>query len=392
MITVHGAADDGFGPVADAFRENFTEDIEVGAACAVYHRGRLVVDLYAGVADARTNRPWGPQTLAVVFSVGKGLMTLCAYLAHQRGLLDFDAPVVSVWPEFGANGKEQTTIRDLFCHRAGLAALDTDLTLDDLAEWTPVNRAIEEQKPLWQPGTDFAYHALTFGWLTGEVLRRVTGLSPHDLLAEYLTTPLGADAWIGLPTEEEPRVAFHLPRPQVDDPAYEQFVQLAMGLPAVIRALSLGGALAPTLIDGSDRDFNAPAVHALQIPAANAITSAASLARIYAAAVSSVDGRPPLLSAESVADATTLRSSGPGWPGALTRPGIRFGTGFMINGIPYLPLLSGSSFGHDGASGSLGFADADAEIGFGYVNNRFAGSEDGRASRLTPAVRRSLGQ
>ena len=134
-------------------------------------------------------------------------MALCGYLAQQRGLLDFDAPVATVWPEFAANGKGDIVIRDVFAHRAGLMALDADLTLDDVLAWEPVIRAIEAQRPLWTPGTAFAYHALTFGWLTGEILRRATGKMPGALLADYLTDALGVNAWIGLPADQEHRVA-----------------------------------------------------------------------------------------------------------------------------------------------------------------------------------------
>jgi CubicO group peptidase (beta-lactamase class C family) len=391
MTTIHGFADDGFGPVADAFTENFRLGTELGAACTVYHRGRLVADLHAGVADARTGRKWTSDTLTVGFSVGKGLIALCAYLAHQRGLLNFDAPVSTVWPEFAAHGKQDTLIRDLFSHRAGLMALDADLTLSQVGQWTPVIRAIEAQKPLWTPGSEFAYHALTYGWLTAEVLRRVTGLRPGALLAEYLAVPLAIDAWIGLPESQEHRVA-HMQRPQstTSDPLYLAFLEMASTMPPVVRSMTLGGALPALMIDDSASDFNSRAVHAIEVPAANVILSAQALAKMYAAAVSQVDG-PRLLDEASITDALTVRSAGEGWSGALTQPGIRFSTGFMVNGIPYRPLLSDSSFGHDGASGSMGYADASAEIGFGYVNNQAGGFSDERANMLTAALRRCLG-
>lgn len=151
MVTVHGFADTGFGSVADAFGQNFALETETGAACAIYLGGKLVVDLQAGIADRRTGKSWNTDTLVLGFSIAKGLMALCGHLAHQRGLLDFDAKVSTVWPEFAANGKQETLIRDLFTHRAGLIALDRDLTIDDVAGWTPVIHAIEKQKPLWTP-------------------------------------------------------------------------------------------------------------------------------------------------------------------------------------------------------------------------------------------------
>lgn len=386
-----GFADEGFGPVADAFAANFSSGAEMGAACAVYHRGRLVVDLYGGIADAVTGRPWTSDTLTIGFSVSKGLMALCGYLASERGLLDFDAPVTTVWPEFGRNGKHDIIIRDVFAHRAGLMALDADLTLDEVLAWDPVIRAIEAQRPLWMPGTAYAYHALTYGWLTGEILRRVTGLMPGALLAQYLTEPTGAQAWIGLPAEQQHRVArMHAPRSRLLRTAYRVLPRVLRrtGKASAVRTVTMGSAFPFSLIDGCAGDFNTPAVHAAQIPAANAILDARALAGIYGAAVSPVAGAP-LLTGASIADALVPRSTGAGWSGALTAPGSRFSTGFQINGIPMRPLLSDTSFGHDGASGSLGFADAESQTGFGYVNNLFVRS-DHRANSLTAALRRCL--
>lgn len=387
-----GFADEGFGHVADAFVDNFRRGTEVGAACSVHHRGRLVVDLHGGMADASTRRPWTADTLAIGFSVSKGLIALCGYLAHQRGLLDFDTPVASVWPEFAANGKQDIVIRDVFAHRAGLMALDADLNLADVLTWDPVIRAIEAQRSLWVPGTAFAYHALTFGWLTGEILRRATGRMPGALLADYLVDHLGVNAWIGLPADQEYRVArMHAPGSRILRAGYRVLPRILrrIGKSPAVRAVTMGSAFPFSLIDGCAGDFNTPAVHAAQVPAANGILDAQALASIYAAAVSPVNGAPPLLTDASIADAVTVRSEGDGWRGALTAPGIRFSTGFLINGIPFRPLLSDSSFGHDGASGSLGFADAESQTGFGYVNNLIA-PRDHRANNLTAALRRCL--
>jgi CubicO group peptidase (beta-lactamase class C family) len=308
-------------------------------------------------------------------------------------LLDFDAPVASVWPEFAANGKQDIVIRDVFAHRAGLMALDADLSLADVLAWEPVIRAIEAQRPLWRPGTAFAYHALTYGWLTGEILRRATGRMPGALLADYLTDGLGVSAWIGLPAAQEHRVArMHAPRSRVLRTGYRVLPKILrrIGKGAAVRTMTMGSAFPFSLIDGCAGDFNTPAVHAAQIPAANGILDARALATIYAAAVSPVGGAAPLLTESSIADAVTVRSTGDGWPGALNAPGIRFSTGFLVNGIPFRPLLSDTSFGHDGASGSLGFADAGSQTGFGYVNNLIA-PRDHRANDLTAALRRCLG-
>lgn len=353
----------------------------------------MVVDLYGGVADIRTGAQWTDKTLTLGFSVGKGLMALCAYLAQQRGLLDFEAPVGELWPEFAVNGKEDTIVRDLFTHRAGLVVLDTDLTLRDFFAWTPVIRAIEAQRPMWRPGTAYAYHGLTYGWLTGEVLRRATGLMPGALVSSYLSTPLSADAWIGLPAEQEHRVATMYPtNSPVLNAVWRVWPRIVplVGRQSTVRVVTMGGALPFRMVDGSSSDLNSRTAHAAEIPAVNAILDARSLAAIYAAAVTSVGSIGPLLDSDSLADAATPRSYGRHWPRTFTPPGVRFSTGFLVNGIPYRPMLSDSSFGHDGASGSFGFADPDSEVGFAYLNNRMSGLRDDRANRLTAALRRCL--
>lgn len=296
--------------------------------------------------------------------------------------------MVSVWPRYGQQGKEHTTIRDVFAHRAGVIALDIDLTFDDIVRWEPVVLAIENQRPQFEPGSEFGYHALTFGWLAGEILRRATGLRLRDLIAEYLTKPLGAEAWIGIPHDVEPRVARIHAAPELTGPEADALVAKVMSMPTFLRSVTMGGVFPPRFLDGSDRDFNSPALHAAEVPAANGIMSHTAVARIYAAAVSAVDGRPRLLSAESIDDALTPRSAGAGWPGVFTPPGIRYSTGFLINGAPR--LLSDGSFGHDGANGGLAYADAQAEIGFAYLNNQLANPVDERADRLTTALRAAL--
>ena len=186
---------------------------EVGAACCVYADGRPVVDLWGGLADREANRPWDEDTIVAVASTTKGATAICAHLLAQRGELDLDAPVVKYWPEFGAAGKEQIPVRWLLSHQAGLPVIDTPLTFEDACAWHPVIRALEAQKPLWQPGTEHLYHAHTFGFLVGEVVRRITGKSLGTFFADEVAAPLGLSAWIGLPEEQEERVARISTRP-----------------------------------------------------------------------------------------------------------------------------------------------------------------------------------
>ncbi|MFI7231588.1 serine hydrolase domain-containing protein [Nonomuraea angiospora] len=198
---------EGWGKLADAFRANFEAPGEVGAACSVCVGGRPVANLWGGLADREANRPWRKNTVVHVASTTKGATAICAHLLAQRGELDLDAPVAQYWPEFGANGKEQIKVRWLLSHQAGLPLVDGSLTFEQACAWHPVIRAIEAQKPLWQPGTEHVYHAVTFGFVVGEVVRRITGKSLGTFFAEEVAAPLGLSAWIGLPEEQEHRVA-----------------------------------------------------------------------------------------------------------------------------------------------------------------------------------------
>ncbi|MGV9776997.1 serine hydrolase domain-containing protein, partial [Streptosporangium sp. NPDC003464] len=202
-----GWADEGFGAVADAFSRNFAEHGELGAAVTVYVDGRKVVDLWGGIADERSGRPWEEDTVVPVFSCAKGVVSVCAHLLAQEGRLDLDAPVSRYWPEFAQRGKETITPRMVLGHRAGLPVLDRTPSFEEIVEWTPVVRAIEEQEPLWEPGAAHEYHGHVFGFLIGEVIRRITGLTPGAYFRGAVGDGLGLRTWIGLPQEETGRLA-----------------------------------------------------------------------------------------------------------------------------------------------------------------------------------------
>ncbi|GAA2185687.1 serine hydrolase domain-containing protein [Micromonospora lupini] len=376
---IHGDVDERYGRVADTFRDNFTSRSEVGAAVALYVRGRKVVDLYGGLADSRTGRPWTAHTPAVVFSCTKGILAICAYLLVQQGRLDLDAPVTRYWPEFGKHGKADIPVRMLLTHQAGLPALDRPLTLDEVLAWDPVIAAIEAQSPLWQPGTAHSYHSMTYGWLVGEVIHRVTGQLPGAYFHDTVARPLGLRTWLGLPASERDTVAWDLAPLSNADPFVE---------PVAERGITMGGAFAfPADADGLV-SFNDPAIQAAGIPGAGAVSTADGLARLYAACVSDLRGGP-LLTRASVDDAVVVRSQGQQRHGPPDT-GQRWGSGFLLHSPPARPLLGERSFGHDGAGGNLAFADADHEVGFGYVVNQMYGADDERANRLTAAVRSCL--
>jgi CubicO group peptidase (beta-lactamase class C family) len=383
-VEIHGTVAPRFARVRDAFADNLGHHGDVGAACAVYQDGRLVVDLWGGLADPGTGRPWAEDTLGLVFSTTKGMTAVCAHRLAERGALDLDAPIARYWPAFAAAGKERITVRAALSHRAGLAAVDGDLTLDEVLAWDPVVAAIAAQAPNWEPGTRHGYHARSYGWIAGEIARRITGKTLGRIFADEVARPLGLDFWIGLPEVEEPRVARILPAPPPADPAMREFLALAMG-PTTLLGRVLGG---PSQLFAYDDMWNRRALHAAEMPSSNGIGSARAIARMYAAVVGEVDG-VRLLRPETLAAACAVQSDG---EDVVLRLPTRFGTGFMLP--PTLcPFAPSTAFGHPGAGGSLGFGDPAARIGFGYVMNqmKLGMLGDLRAARLAEAVYASLG-
>jgi CubicO group peptidase (beta-lactamase class C family) len=398
VTEIHGCAAPGFEAVRDAFEANFerppdplnlllgVDRGEVGAAVAVYHRGAKVVDLWGGEADRTTGRPWAEDTLALVFSTTKGVTAIAANLLAQQGRLDLEAPVAAYWPEFAQAGKDAIAVRQVLAHQAGLPWIDGTMTVEEALEWDVVVDALARQATAWEPGTRHGYHATTFGWLVGELVRRVSGLSLGAFVRKEIAGPLGLDLWVGLPVEQHHRVAPIEALAVPDAPEVAGLVDAFLGPEAPLgRALfAPGGAWAAEGFAA----FNRPDVLAAEVPAANGVTDARSLARLYAACVGDVDGTR-LLTDESVA-----RALGPHTEGVDTVMldlDVQYGLGFHIPG-PALKLGGPRSFGHYGAGGSLGFADPDLELGFGYVMNRMALSITGdpRTSTLIDAVYASL--
>jgi CubicO group peptidase (beta-lactamase class C family) len=383
-IEIQGTVEQGFGAVADAFAANFTERDELGAAFALYVDGVAKVDIWAGVADKRTNRPWSEDTLELVYSTTKGAAAICVARLVEAGLVSYDEPVATYWPEFAAGGKEAVTVGQMMSHQAGLPYATAPLTFDDLMAVTPVVEALAAQEPVWAPGTRHGYHALTYGWLAGELVRRVDGRRIGQYFADEVAAPLGLDFWIGLPESEEARVArLEVAPPPTDPEALAMMMQIAGPGTMGFNALFMSG----VMMTGPADAFNSRQVHATEMPAANGITTARSLARMYAATVGDVDG------VRLIDDATvaSVRAEAVNGPDACLVVSSRFGMGFMLDG-ELTPMLSATSFGHAGAGGSLGYADPDARVGYGYVMNQMAGgiAGDPRTLALNDAVRSCL--
>ncbi|WP_049575642.1 serine hydrolase domain-containing protein [Nonomuraea sp. SBT364] len=388
MPEIGGETAPGFEAVRDAFAANLASGQEIGAAVSVYLRGRKVVDLWGGIADPGTGRPWERDTLQVVYSTTKGVTAACALLLAQRGELDLDAPVARYWPEFAANGKEGVPVRWLLTHQAGLPTLDHPVTPAEVIAWDPVVDALAAQRPFWEPGTEHGYHALTYGWLVGEVVRRVTGRGVGAYLAEEIAAPLGLDLWIGLPESEHHRVsrivtdaagfdASGIDLAAVPEPMREAMA--AYGDPAslTVRAMTL---VQPAL------DHNDPREQAAEIPATNGICTARALAAFYAALIGEVDGHRVLTPA-TLASATAEQVAG---VDRVLRVPVRIGTGFGLP-VPDAFWHSPTAFGFGGLGGSLGFADPGSGLAFGYVMNHIQeGVPDPRAARLHDAVRKAM--
>lgn len=387
---VHGRVVDGFEPVLDAFVANFTEHGDVGAGVCVYRDGEAVVDLTGGWARVRARVPYDAHTLQLVFSSTKGVTALCAHLLAQRGLLDLDAPVRDVWPELAGSGTEGTTVAMVLSHQAGLPTIDAQLSLSQALAWQPVIDALEVQAPSWVPGTAHGYHALTFGWLVGELVRRASGRAFGRFVADEVASPLGLDLHVGLPVHAHARVSplrsARVPLGQqgpADPRSIEVWKEMLRPGSLTVRALTLNGSFGAF---GRSGPFNTPELWAAEIPAANGITDARSLARMYAAMIGEVDGvrllRPEQM---KVASAPVVHG-----PDRVLVTGTSFGLGFQCHHPDFVPLMGPGSFGHSGMGGSLGFAQPERGIAFAYVMNqlRFGLGGDDRAARLVDAVGR----
>ena len=397
-VEIGGTVAPGFEGVREAFARNFTENGEVGAGFSLVHDGRTVVDLWGGVADTATGAPYTDDTLQLVFSTTKGATAICANLLAQRGELDLDAPVTEYWPEFGGAGKGDVPVRWLLGHRAGLPYVNAPLELAEALAWDPAVEALAAMEPLWEPGTAHGYHAVTYGWLVGEVVRRISGRSLGRYFADEVAAPLGLEFWIGLPDDQQARVAPLTNRglapvsegAEGNEGLSDLVSQIEKFLgPGSMLALALGGGSTMPFIGNGV--FNRPEVRAAEVPAANGVTNARSLARMYAATVGPVEGTDagPLLSAEQVQAAATTQTKG---ADKVLMFETTFGLGFMTSS-EFSPYGSRASFGHAGAGGSVGFADPENGLGFGYVMNRTMTnmSGDPRSRGLVASVYDAIG-
>jgi len=353
QITVSGFVGPGFGQVLESFKSNFNRGLEVGAAVAVYHNGKLVVDLAAGQQDRTSGEPYTRQTLQPVFSVTKGITALAANMLADRGQLDIDAPVASYWSEFAQARKSEIPVRWLLTHQSGVIGIDQTVSFEDLLDWTKITQLLAAQAPDWEPGSRHGYHSMSFGFLVGELIRRISGRTAGQFVAREIAGPLNADVFIGLPETGEAEVASML----LPDLGGQQ-PRLADSGPYANRVLSWISPL-PQPADMNRRD-----VMAAEIPAANGIANARSLARMFASTIGPVDN-VQCLSAEAMNRARLER-----WRGLDVVMGVEnaVGLGFLLPS-EWCPLGGPGSFGTAGFGGSRAWANPELGLAFAYTPN-----------------------
>lgn len=388
VTTVHGTCAPGFELVRTEFERNFAERGEAGAAVAIIVGGEPVVDLWGGTADVESGRAWEQDTTVVVWSCTKGATALCAHILADRGELDLDAPVGRYWPEFACNGKEQISVRMLLSHQAGLPAVRRELPPGAFYDWDLMTSALAAETPFWTPGLQHGYHGLTFGFLAGEVVRRVAGTTLGAFFRQEVAGRLGLDFQIGLPEADEARVARVIP--QVPDPQnLSPMEQAAFTDPASIPFLMLANSGGYMMTPG---EADSRAAHAAELPSTGGVTNARGLAAMYRPLA---EGGAPLVSEGTVRRMAATESAGV--DATILLP-TRWTTGFVkaVDNRRFGPnqsvIYAEEAFGHPGIGGSVGFADPKARMSFGYTMNRHGGGAglNERGQSLVDAAYRSL--
>ncbi|MFK4130798.1 serine hydrolase domain-containing protein [Pseudomonas luteola] len=385
-MQIQGYFDLAFETVRDRFSALFDEPGRGvhtrGAALCVQVDGETVLDLWAGTADKDAQSGWQTDTILNLFSCTKAFTAVAAMQLVQEGRLELDKPVQHYWPEFAAAGKGAITVRQLLCHQAGLAALRAPLPASALYDWDTMTAALAAETPWWTPGESHGYSPMTYGWLMGELIRRIDGRSPGEAIVARTGKPLGLDFHIGLPESEEHRVA-HIARGKGDmgDAAAQRLLKTTMTDP---QALSTRAFANPP---GILTSTNKPEWRRFEQPAANGHGNARSLAGFYAGLL---DGRlldqtvlQHMLTEHSRGDDRTLMTS------------TRFGLGFMLDQPDHANATYGlgvQAFGHPGAGGSIGFADPERRVAFGFATNTLGPYilMDPRAQQLAEAVGQCL--
>ncbi|MEJ0044516.1 MAG: serine hydrolase domain-containing protein [Rhizomicrobium sp.] len=361
MPDIHGFAQEKYAAVRKMFEENIASGADIGASFCATVNGETVVDLWGGYADPAKTRPWEKDTIVNVYSTTKTMTALTALLLADRGLLDFDAPVARYWPEFAANGKADIKVSHLMSHSAGLSGWRETIAKDDLYDWEKATALLAAQAPFWEPGTAPGYHALTQGYLVGEVIRRIAGKSVGTVFREEIAAPLDADFHIGLPASEDDRVAELLAPPQGDAAADGPELSDLMANMASNPGIDVA-------------ETRTRAWRVAEIPAAGGTGNARSIAQIHAILANDgvAQGRR-FLSREGVRKALEPQIEG---TDLIMGVKAKFGLGFGLPG-GLMPLPSPNAMFWGGYGGSLAIIDMDAKMSIGYAMNRMLGTTTG---------------
>jgi len=366
-VAIEGHVSPGFESVRDAFADNFARRQELGGACTVYRHGQKVVDIWGGVRDKQTGKPWEQNTMVIVHSATKGLAAMTLAMLHSRGLLDYDERVANYWPEFAQNGKEAVSVRQLLAHQAGLFAFDEPVDRHTIADLDQLATIMARQTPAWPPGTRQAYHALTLGFYEGELMRRLDparrsiGRFFHDEIA----TPLGIDVYLRLP--------YTIPNDRLATLTPPGFIQMLRGFPPrlALDTLNHRSNIYRALVvnPGSGVYLDPLHVYAreLEVPSGNAVATARGIAHAYG--VFATNGHELGLSRKTL-DLLAAPAIPPanGFHDECLHADAQFSLGFMKPSVS-IPFGGPRSFGSPGAGGAMGFADPDAGIGYAYVTS-----------------------
>lgn len=380
----------GFEPVEREFEKNFTQRGELGAACAIYHKGKRVVDLWGGVRDEGTRAPWEADTLTQVFSMTKGMAALAIAVAHSRGLLDYEERIATYWPEFAQQGKEAITLRLLLDHRAGLSAVDEPLDLETLRNHERLDAILARQKPAWSPGTRHGYHMWTQGWYLSALMRRVD--PQHRGLGQFfqdeVAEPLGLEFYMGLPPS--------IPDTRVSTLKTVNKLSVLLNLDkvpylkSVLSPLKSGSVTYRTVMNPrvltDHSNYNKPQLRALEAPSANGIGQARSMAKAYS--VFATRGAELGIRSDTF-DALTAPAAEPpeGWRDEVLLVDTSYSLGFVKPFHGFQFGASDKAFGCAGAGVGFAFADPDTQVGFAYASNKmsFYGQDDPREKAVRDA-------
>lgn len=376
MSVIQGEVSPGFEPVAEAFQQLFSELGELGASTCVIHHGETVIDLWSGTRNKQQTAPWQGDTRSNIFSASKAIVAISVLQLVDRGALRLDQTIASVWPEFDSHGKASITVKEVLCHRSGINAFHPKIEDDAIYDWQRITAAIANEEPWWEPGSEQGYSPMLYGWILGEVVRRVSECASFDdYVQRFISEPLGLTCQFGLSEEQLDQVADVVPMKRIQASSGGSLVEVIRENPRGVtnRAFSNPS----SLMIGT----NKPAWRQAQIPAANGQASARDLAHFYASLADKRDTR--LLSAEHRDWLWQEQSSG--MDNVLHNP-LSFSLGFMR----LLPknVQSENYFCHPGAGGSLGYGDEKEGFGFGFVS-RVMGQAilmDERAERLLESV------